>query len=96
MAKILSYADCTLVAITNDDPRLCDCNKIVDTEDIPFPINQPDKQKDLSIKTDWKYLGETVYLFSRPLQLAGQKKLSPEDHFIAEKFPRAVFHPPQA
>jgi hypothetical protein len=95
LAKLLAYADCTIVAITNDDPRLCDCNKIVDTEDIPFSTNQPDKQKDISIKSDWKYLGETAYHFSAYLPLQDTKKLSSPGHFIAEEFPRSVFHPPE-
>jgi hypothetical protein len=95
LAKLLAYADCSIVALTNDDPRLCDCNKIIDTEDIPLSTNGPDKQKDISIKSDWKYLGETAYHFSEPIALKEGKKFSSSRRFTAERFPRSVFHPPQ-
>jgi hypothetical protein len=95
VAKLLAYADCSIIALTNGDPRLCDCNKIVDTENIPLSTNQPDKQKEISVKADWKYVGETAYRFSKPMKQTGETKSSSPDKFIAEQFLRSVFHPPQ-
>ncbi|NCI51909.1 hypothetical protein GWC95_18440 [Sediminibacterium roseum] len=92
---MLAYADCSVIAIANGDPLLCDCNKIVETAAIPdFPAQQ-DKQKDISLKTDWKYFGETAYHFYSPVQAEKDKKLPSSTDLVQDQFPRSVFHPPQ-
>jgi hypothetical protein len=95
MAKLLAYADCTYQRMSNEDPRLCDCNKIVDLDALPIVPDQPDKQKEISIKADWKY---TVFGYCRENallpQLVKSRQASP---FIYMPLVLGVdiFHPPQ-
>ena len=58
---MMAYVDCTFVAITYDNPELCDCNRIIDTDLLPSSPDIPDRQKDLSVKADWKYLGSSRF-----------------------------------
>jgi hypothetical protein len=85
-----------MVALTNSDPRLCDCNKIITADAMP-PIggNQPDKQKDISIKADWKYVGVVSYQFSYTLLTVAGDKTSNHTSFIPQSSPGSVFHPPK-
>lgn len=55
IAKMMAYVDCTFVAITYSNPSLCDCNRIIDNDLLPSSPDMPDKQKQLSLKADWKY-----------------------------------------
>jgi hypothetical protein len=55
------------VALANDDPRLCDCNQIIATDAIPLDTDHPDKQKELSLKGDWKYVAVVSYQFTNTL-----------------------------
>lgn len=95
VAKLLAYADCSIQMLANSDPRLCDCNKIIDTDAIPVGSDQPDKQKDISIKADWKYVGVVSYHFSHTIIPAGKTFSANRFLLVPEKFPRAIFHPPQ-
>jgi len=96
VAKILAYADCSIKALSNTDPSLCDCNRIVDVESTPIAPDRPDKEKELSIKTDWKYVGESSYKFVNP-SVAIEKPLATESYlFIPQQYLQAVFHPPQS
>ena len=95
MAKLLAYADCSIQVLTNGDPRLCDCNRIVDTDAIPVAPDQPNKEKEIMLKADWKYVGEAAYKFSNASTLV-QKPITPNRFlFVPEQSPQAVFHPPQ-
>jgi hypothetical protein len=91
----LAYVDCTILALANDDPRLCDCNQIVATDAIPLGTDQPDKQKELSLKADWKYVGVVSYQFSNVSGPVIDKNFINHDSFITDQFPLSVFHPPQ-
>jgi len=80
----------------NGDPRLCDCNRIVDAEAVPVAPDQPNKEKDISLKADWKYIGVVSYRFSNNTS-AVQKTITATDlSFVSQQFLRSVFHPPQA
>jgi len=95
VAKILAYADCSIKVLSNGDPFLCDCNWIVDVEATPVAPDRPDKEKELSIKTDWKYVGESSYKFVNP-SVVIEKPLTTESHlFILQQYLQSVFHPPQ-
>lgn len=95
MAKLMAYADCSIIALTNDDPRLCDCNRIIDADNIPLNSDQPDKQREITLKADWKYVAEVNYRLSLvPLISAGRKGCQP-DSFVPCVFGRSVFHPPR-
>ncbi len=95
IAKILAYADCTIILLTNTDPRFCDCNRIIDVEAIPVGEDRPNKQKELSLKADWKYLGETVYNFSESLSMINHPKNGKYFSWNPLAYAGAIFHPPQ-
>jgi len=97
VAKLLAYADCTIrVAITNSDPRLCDCNRIVATEAVPIAgEDQPDKQKEITLKADWKYIGVAAYQFSNTLTPVEKNNFNKPVSFVPEQILHSIFHPPQ-
>jgi hypothetical protein len=96
VAKLLAYADCSILVLTNGDPRLCDCNRIIDNDAIPVAADQPDKQKEISLKADWKYIGVVSYQFSHTIAVVGKTFSTNRFLAVPEKFPRAIFHPPQS
>ena len=98
MAKLLAYADCTIrVAITNSDPRLCDCNRIIAAESTPIAgDDQPDKQKELTLKADWKYVGVVSFQFPHTLLLVEKNNFDKFVSFVPEQIPQSIFHPPQS
>ncbi|MDB5210905.1 MAG: hypothetical protein JWQ30_1732, partial [Sediminibacterium sp.] len=81
---------------TNGDPRLCDCNRIIASEAIPVGPELPDKQKELSLKADWKYVGVVSYQFSNTATPVIMNTFSRTVAFIPEQFPQSIFHPPQS
>jgi hypothetical protein len=95
VAKLLAYADCSIQQLAHDDPRLCDCNQIVTADAVPLFPDQPDKQKEISIKADWKYETVVSYRFSDSDISIKQIFSSIRPSFIPEQFSRSVFHPPQ-
>ena len=96
VAKLLAYADCYVITeMSNSDPRLCDCNRIIDSDTIPLGADQPDKQKDISLKADWKYIATEDF---RPhTAVAGTNKIqfANTDAFVTQQSLRSVFHPPR-
>ncbi|MES2328020.1 MAG: hypothetical protein V4539_00365 [Bacteroidota bacterium] len=95
-AKLLAYVDCSVQVLTNGDPRLCDCNRIIASEAIPVGADHPDKQKELSLKADWKYVGVVSYRFSNTVTSVIKDSFNNLIAFIPEQFPQSVFHPPQS
>lgn len=93
---MLAFVDCTYIMISNSDPNLCDCNRIVNTDAIPVGPDQPDKQKEISLKADWKYIAAIAYRF--PSGIAAAEKMlaiSPCQYHPQESL-HAVFHPPRS
>ena len=96
VAKLLAYADCSVqVMLTNKDPRLCACNRIIDDADIPMG-DLPDKQKELSLKADWKYTSTDYYTMD-VLFTAERSTMHP--HYLSSfpsRDPGDIFQPPRA
>jgi len=96
VAKLLAYTECSVqVMLAHADPRFCDCNKIIATADIPMG-QQPDKQKELSLKADWKYTAAEY--FTTPGMITGGLQKRYPDHpssFLSENT-GSVFQPPRA
>jgi hypothetical protein len=96
MAKLLAYVDCSYIVLSRQDPLLCDCNKIVDANMIPFAPDNPDRQKDISLKADWKYVAVTEF----SLGIAPAATATPNAIYTPGAIPlqslQAVFHPPRA
>ena len=92
----MAYADCSVqVMLTNRDPRLCACNRIIDDADIPMG-DLPDKQKELSLKADWKYTS-TAYFKMDDLFVAAPAPMYA--HFLSlipSQNPGDIFQPPRA
>ncbi|SJZ68265.1 hypothetical protein [Sediminibacterium ginsengisoli] len=93
-ARILAYTDCSIQRLANEDPRLCDCTRIL-TDDATNPLKgMPDKQKELLQKSDWKYL-PTDKKATMAFHPAGSpKKYRSVFVFIPAAPERSVFHPP--
>ena len=96
MAKLMAFVDCSYVLLSNQSPILCDCNRIVDADMIPVAPDNPDKQKELSLKADWKYMSEIP--FKMNLLQAGLSATGAEYRpaFIPQASLRSIFHPPRA
>jgi len=94
-AKLLLYADCSFKAMMNEDPRFCDCSKIIDVAPYPTTDGQSEKQQNLEQKTDWKYLAQEKYQYqTNHLRTVNsfqpkQNKSIPNQHLAS------VFHPPK-
>ena len=95
IAKLLAYADCSIILLSNPDPHFCDCNRIIDTDAIPVAADQPDKQKELSVKADWKYVGVGSFRFANPFTLIDKAKANESFVYMPLQSPQAVFHPPK-
>jgi hypothetical protein len=96
MAKILAYVDCSYIVLSSQDPLLCDCNKIIDANMIPFAPDNPDRQKDISLKADWKYVAVTEFrLGITPAATAAPNAIYTPGAIPLQSL-RAVFHPPRA
>jgi len=94
VAKLLAYVDCSYIVLSNQDPLLCDCNKIVDADMIPYGPDNP-KQQEISLKADWKYLPETAFRLgvAQSLVELTPSLFKPAD--IPLQSLQAVFHPPR-
>jgi hypothetical protein len=95
VAKLLAYADCSIQLLSNSDPRLCDCNKIISSDAIPIGPDRPDKEKEITLKADWKYIGEVSFRFSNTSILVQQSPITADLIFVPQSFLQSVFHPPQ-
>ena len=96
IAKLLAYADCSIIQLTNPNPHFCDCNRIIDTDAIPVAPDQPNKQKEISIKADWKYVGVTAFHCTNPYTLIDKTKEVDLSEYVPLQKLKSVFRPPKA
>jgi len=96
VAKLLAYADCSLQPMANADPRLCDCNRIINADTIPPGNDQPNKQKEISLKADWKYIGVGSFKMSSLFAANQSPAIGSLSVFLSSQYPEDVFHPPRA
>lgn len=92
---MMAYVDCSFVMLSNSDPNFCDCNLVVASDMIPLIPDLPDKQKELSLKADWKYVvADAFELHSAPV--TGNKSVAGIlQEYIPEQSLHPVFHPPR-
>ena len=96
MAKLLAYAECSVqVVLANTDPRFCDCTRIIDTADLPVG-NQPDKQRELSLKADWKYTAAEYFAVNCLSASILPKKYPVHLAYEATQYAAGIFQPPRA
>jgi hypothetical protein len=96
VAKILAYTDCSIQVLANGDPFFCDCNRIIDIDAIPIAPDRQDKQKEISLKADWKYIGETNFKFFNASWVIAKTTLFYQSGFVPQPYLQSIFHPPQA
>lgn len=96
MAKMMAYVDCSYIMLSNSDPNLCDCNRIVDNDAIPLGPDQPDKQKDISLKADWKYVVAAAYRFEGTIFTGKDILTTAYTAYHPQQSLQAVFHPPRS
>jgi hypothetical protein len=94
-AKMMAYVDCSFVMLSNSDPDFCDCNLIVAADMIPLTPDMPDKQKELSLKADWKYVATDAFTFTGKLIAAGKPVAGIISSYIPQQSLQSVFHPPR-
>lgn len=93
---MLAYANCSIAAITASDPSFCECMKLADAQAMPAAPAQHDKQKELSLKTDWKYIGETAFRCATPVRAVASSLSSADESWRSDLLAHSIFHPPRA
>lgn len=79
----------------NEDPRFCDCSKIIDVAPYPTTDGQSEKQQNLEQKTDWKYLAQEKFQFQTSLQTILPSYQAQQQNNIPKQYQGSVFHPPK-
>jgi hypothetical protein len=63
---------------------------------IPVSPGQPDKQKELSLKADWKYICLSSYKFKAAFGAVAKPARKRMDVSIPIKYLPSIFQPPRA
>lgn len=79
----------------NEDPRFCDCSKIIDVAAYPSTDGQSEKQQNLEQKTDWKYLAQEKYQFQTSPLSSATNFQTKQNNRIPIQHQGSVFHPPK-
>lgn len=80
----------------NEDPRFCDCSKIIDVAPYPTTDGQSEKQQNLEQKTDWKYLAQERFQFQTSLSTTVTSFQTKQNNRIPIQHQGSVFHPPKS
>ena len=94
IAKMMAYADCSIQVLSNKEPLLCDCIKIIGLDQVPLSADETNQQQKLSQQTDWKFTITNAFML--PNLVEGMtNQFNP---FYLSKIPSkrayAIFHPP--
>ncbi len=92
VAKILAYAECSALAISQADQNWCDCMLSADTDTDGIPATE--KQKDIAFKTDWKYTAVDVHDPNEPITSVDTYHTRFIPDALLHPYLKAVFHPP--
>lgn len=92
VAKILAYAECSALAISQADQNWCDCMLTADTDTDGIPATE--KQKDIAFKTDWKYTSIASYDQTYVMGSFHQTPTVFIPDALLDPYQKAVFHPP--
>lgn len=92
VAKFLAYAECSALAVTMADKNWCDCMLSADTNNDGIPATE--KQKDIQLKTDWKFTPEKNMVLSSQTEIT----VLIQNEFLLPFMPLptkgSIFHPP--
>ncbi len=90
----MAYADCSIQVLSNSEPLLCDCIKIIALDQVPMSADESNQQQKIALQTDWKFT--VVSPYNLP-----QKVVFNTIHisqFCLAKVPakraESIFHPP--
>jgi hypothetical protein len=94
IAKMMAYADCSIQVLSNKEPLLCDCIKIIGLDKIPMSADETNQQQKLSQQTDWKFTVTNQFILQKDITLI---KLQ-FNQFYSSRLPDqrvySFFHPP--
>ncbi len=90
----MAYADCSIQVLSNSEPLLCDCIKIIGLDQVPMSADETNQQQKIAQHTDWKYtVSSVVNLPKHAVDYAVQY-----NGFYLAKMPSdrvtTIFHPP--
>lgn len=89
VAKVLAYADCTRL-LARSTQEWCDCMITASNDDVPAA----QKQADIQLKTDWKFVPEQVIYLThctQDLEIVFPTELIDP---LCHPFRAGIFHPP--
>lgn len=92
VAKFLAYAECSALAVTIADQSWCDCMLSTDTDTDGIPATE--KQKDIQLKTDWKFTPEKNMVLNSQTEIAVLTQKEFLLPFIPLPTKDGIFHPP--
>jgi hypothetical protein len=92
VAKILAYAECSALAISQADQNWCDCMLTADTDTDGIPATE--KQKDIAFKTDWKYTTISFCEHASFVISSNQITTAFIPDALLDPYQNGVFHPP--
>ncbi len=61
VAKMMAYADCSIQVLSNSEPLLCDCIKIIGLDQVPISADETNQQQKIAQHTDWKYTVSSAF-----------------------------------
>ncbi|MFL9481907.1 hypothetical protein ACI6Q2_03955 [Chitinophagaceae bacterium LWZ2-11] len=95
-ARILVYTQCSVSVMLNDgDKQWCDCMLSKDaTTKHSGATTLPDKQNEISKKSDWKYVALKEAAHNIPEFILTKKKYKTKVTILPDPLLSSVFHPP--
>ncbi len=92
-ARWLSYASCRTSDAGANANGFCECmlSNLVDYGD---ESTLPDKQKEISEQTDWKYISQPVIHLERPVLIHYTRVNNRHNFLYSTTFVSEIFHPP--
>ncbi|WP_153801046.1 hypothetical protein [Foetidibacter luteolus] len=95
VARILAFAEC-LAAASPGTEEFCDCIGASNSHHTPSSHSLPDKQKEITLKTDWKYTGTAALeSIACPVVALCCNHIKPACDKLPHSFLYGIFHPPR-
>lgn len=90
----MAFADCSIQVLSNREPLLCDCVKIIEQDQVPMSADETNQQQKIAQHTDWKYTVLSAFNLSQPIV----ENTIQYNGFYLAKMPldraTTIFHPP--
>jgi len=89
----MAYAECSVKVVTGKSTEDCGCS-LTDSKPAPHDHSLPDKQKDITLKTDWKYITNKPLHTDFQLFSLAKVVAQYQQAYHKEVTLPGVFHPP--